>query len=246
MDLSGTQPMTWSERDSQNFIERGHIHTPARDEIERTILEMLPARADESFTAVELGVGSGWLSEAILRSFPGSRIIGFDGSQTMLREAAKRLQQFAGRVDLCGFQLEDVSWLSELTRPVRCIMSVLMIHHLGGPEKKSLYRELYTCLEPGGAVLIADLVAPRSEQERRYMATEWDREVKRQSLEFTGNLDTYNRFVEEHSNWYEYPDPADMPSTIPEHLEWLEEAGFAESSVFWMRAGHAIYGGYKG
>jgi tRNA (cmo5U34)-methyltransferase len=37
----------------------------------------------------------------------------------------------------------------------------------------------------------------------------------------------------------------DMPSTVSEHIEWLTEAGFAGVDVFWLRAGHAVYGGYK-
>jgi hypothetical protein len=47
------------------------------------------------------------------------------------------------------------------------------------------------------------------------------------------------------SNLYDYPDPRDIPSTVPEHLQWLAEAGFGGVNVFWERAGHAIYGGYK-
>jgi tRNA (cmo5U34)-methyltransferase len=37
----------------------------------------------------------------------------------------------------------------------------------------------------------------------------------------------------------------DMPSTLREHLDWLDGAGFADVNVFWERAGHAVYGGYK-
>ncbi|HEX5502285.1 MAG TPA: hypothetical protein VFW96_06655, partial [Thermomicrobiales bacterium] len=66
-----------------------------------------------------------------------------------------------------------------------------------------------------------------------------------QSLAFTGNLDAHRQFVAEHWNWYRHPDPADMPSTVPEHLAWLDEAGFVGADVFWARAGHAVYGAYK-
>ena len=37
----------------------------------------------------------------------------------------------------------------------------------------------------------------------------------------------------------------DMPSAIPEHIDWLTAAGFVGTNVFWERAGHAVYGGYK-
>ncbi len=205
----------------------------------------MPAERDEPFLAVELGVGAGWLSEAILERFPAARVVGLDGSPTMLRETGARLQRFAGRFELRQFRLEDRSWLAEIGDGVRCFVSSLVIHHLDAGDKRALYRHLYEHLQTPGAVLIADLVAPRSELHRRYMAREWDAEVRRQSLAFTGSLDAFRHFVDQHWNWYEHPDPMDMPSSVPEHLSWLEEVGLTGVDAFWVRAGHAIYGGYK-
>lgn len=245
MDSSHNADNAWSEADSRDFIELGRIYTPARDEIRETILDLIPADQDEPFLAVELGVGAGWLSAAILERFPAARVIGLDGSPAMLRETEARLQPFAGRRELRRFRLDDNSWLAGIGTQVRCFVSSLVIHHLDAAGKQALYRDLHAHLAPGGAVLIADLMAPRGERERRYMARRWEAEVRSQSLAFSGSLDAYHRFVEQRLNWYEYPDPMDMPSSAPEHLEWLAAAGFAGVDVFWARAGHAIYGGYK-
>lgn len=238
-DLSG-----WTEAHSRRFIEVGRIHIPRRDEIERAILDLIPAEPDEAFRAVEIGVGGGWLSESILRHFPTARVIGLDRSPTMLEESERRLAPFAGRVELRSFQLEDFSWLDALPERVRCFVSSLVIHHLDGDGKRRLYQALYQRLDPDGAVLIADLVAPRSERQRRFMADGWDAEVKRQSEELAGSLDAYQEFTEEEANWFRHPDPFDKPSSIPEHLDWLTQAGFDGVDVFWARAGHALYGGY--
>ena len=236
--------MAWSEENSAQFIELGRIYTPARDEIQRAILDLIPAERDEPFLAVELGVGAGWLSAAILERFPAARILGLDGSPAMLRETEARLQSFAGRFETRQFQLEDRGWLERISGGVRCFVSSLVIHHLDGEGKRALYRDLHARLVPGGAALIADLVAPRSEWERRYLAWQWDAEVRRQSLAMTGALTAYQQFVDDHWNWYDYPDPMDMPSSLPDHLGWLAEAGFVGGNVFWARAGHAVYGGY--
>jgi len=235
----------WSEADSRHFIEVGRIHTPARAEIGETILDLIPAETDEPFLAVELGVGGGWLSEAILTRFPASRVVGLDGSPTMLRETGARLRPFGDRFEPRPFRLEDRAWLADFAPSARCFVSSLVIHHLDASGKRTLYHDLYARLEPGGAVIIADLVAPRGERERRCLARWWDAEVERQSLTFTGDRAVYQRFVDDHSNWYTYPDPMDRPSAVSEHLAWLAEAGFSEVDVFWLRAGHAIYGGYK-
>jgi hypothetical protein len=46
---------------------------------------------------------------------------------------------------------------------------------------------------------------------------------------------------------YRYPDQdgIDKPSRLLDQLKWLEQAGFADVDVFWMQAGHALFGGQK-
>lgn len=234
--------MSWSEADSRSFIDVGHVVTPSRSEIARTILTLMP---DDPGQVVDLGIGAGWLSQAILERFPRAQVLGLDGSPTMLHEAEERLRPFAGRVELRPFRLEERAWREEMPYGVSAFVSSLVIHHLDGPGKQRLYHDLYRKLGDGGWLLIIDLVAPGSERERTYLAQEWNAVVREQSLDLTGSLDTFERFVAGRDNWYEYPDPVDTPSSVPEHLAWLEDAGFQGVNLFWERAGHAIYGGYR-
>jgi tRNA (cmo5U34)-methyltransferase len=37
----------------------------------------------------------------------------------------------------------------------------------------------------------------------------------------------------------------DKPSGVFEQLRWLEQASFRAVDIYWMKAGHAIYGGQK-
>jgi trans-aconitate methyltransferase len=235
----------WSEENSRQFVDLGRVFTPARQEICETLLGLIPAAHDEPFLAVELGVGEGWLCEAILERFPGARVVGLDGSATMLRLAAERLQRFAGRFELRPFRLEETTWRSRLDDEVRCIVSSLVVHHLDAAGKRALYRDLYDRLAAGGALLLADVVAPAGECERRHVAHSYDAVVHQQSLDMTGNLEAYQQFQSTHWNLFAYPDPMDMPSTVAEHLTWLTDAHFTDVSVFWLHAGHAVYGGYK-
>lgn len=245
MDTFSDTGNAWSEADSRRFIDLGRVFTPARDEIGETILDLIPARRDETFLAVELGVGAGWLSEAILERFSRAQVLGLDGSPAMLRETESRLRRFAGRFELRRFTLEDTAWRAALGAEVRCVVSSLVVHHLDAAGKQALYHDLYAQLEAGGALLIADLVAARGDWQRRAMIRWWDAKVQRQSLAITGSLDAYETFKHEQWNWFESPDPMDRPSTLPDHLVWLAAAGFCATDVFWARAGHAVYGGYK-
>jgi SAM-dependent methyltransferase len=236
---------TWQESNSLSFLQVGHILTPEREEIENALLSLIPAQPDEPFLAVEIGTGGGWLSAALLRQFPAARVIGLDGSETMLRHAGRELAPFAGRAELRYFRLEDDSWLAALHDEVRCFLSSLVVHHLDGPGKRSLFAHLYRRLQRGGAVLLADIIEPAGEVERLYLADAWDDAVRKQSLAETGDLRIFERFVKTQWNLYRYPDPVDRPSTLLEQLRWLEEAGFTAVSAFWLKAGHAVFGGYK-
>lgn len=235
----------WSESASEEFLDVGRMLIPARDEIEQVFLGLISAEPDVSFTAVDIGCGGGWLSAAVLRSFPNARVIGLDGSDAMLRQAGETLAPYIGRFELRRFQLEEEGWLASLGTTVDCFVSSLVIHHLDGPGKQRLFRQLHGALEPRGALLIADLLQPTSEIERRYMARSWEAEVRRQSLEIGGDLRAYQYFVDSEWNYYDYPDPFDKPSPLPDQLDWLRGAGFIGVDAFWVKAGHAVYGGYR-
>ena len=63
-----------------------------------------------------------------------------------------------------------------------------------------------------------------------------------------GNLDGFAYFEREQWNMYHTNpvDDIDKPSTLFDQLGWLRAAGFAVVDVVWMRAGHAIFAGWKG
>ena len=92
--------------------------------------------------------------------------------------------------------------------------------------------------------MIIDLVESVNERLKEYFGNLWDKVVKEQTK---GQSDAYKFFKEEEWNYYQWeePDEEDIPSRLFEQLKWLEQAGFSEVDCFWLRAGHAIFGGYK-
>jgi tRNA (cmo5U34)-methyltransferase len=238
-------PGAWGEDESKIFVELGRAMVPGREEIERTLLDLIPAEPDEPFVGVEIGIGAGWLSAAVLREFSKARIVGLDGSPEMLRTAAERLGHYGDRAELRRFRLEEPSWMDGMPQAVRVFLSSLVFHHLDGSGKRDLFVQLFDRLGPGGALLFADLMEPRTERARRYFATAWEEEIRRRSEEIHGDARAHEFFVRERWNIYDHPDPVDKPSTLPEQLRWMEEAGFEGVDVFWARAGHALLGGYR-
>lgn len=241
-----TPPPRWSETESEAFLSLGAIFTPWRDVMAEVLCDLIPAGPGDEFVVVDIGAGSGWLSKALLEAFPRAHVIALDGSAAMLEHARQLLAPFGERAEVRPFELESPSWLQELTGPVRCFLSCLVIHHLEDGAKRELLRALHRHLEPGGAVLIADIVRPSSEWGRRHAARAWDQDARRRSVELTGALAAYETLARDRWNWFEHPDdPMDKPATLLDQLQWLVEAGFTGVDVFWARAGHAIFGGFR-
>jgi tRNA (cmo5U34)-methyltransferase len=235
----------WEESASQLFIDFGEAFTPSRAEQAEMMVSLVPASGDEEFVAVDLACGAGWLSGAMLRRFQSCRVIALDGSPAMLEEARTNLQPWAQRAEFRQFDLKGPAWLAELGEQVRCFVSSLAIHHLDDSEKQALFGGLAERLPPGGALLIADLVEPVNERVRQAYARAWDAAVREQSHRRRGDLGDFEEFRSQEWNLYEFPDPDfDTPSNLSEQLKWLREAGFREVDCFWLRAGHAIYGGF--
>ncbi len=237
-------PGAWGEDESKIFVEFGQAMVPGREEIERTLLDLIPAKPDEPFLGVEIGTGTGWLSAAVLREFSKARILGFDGSPEMLRIAGELLgHYYEDRAELRRFRLEEPSWTDGLPA-VRVFLSSLVLHHLDGTGKRELFVRLLDRLEPGGALLFADVMEPRTEHARSHFAAAWEEEIRRRSVQIHGDKRAHEFFVRARWNIYNHPNPLDKPSTLPEQLRWMEEAGFKGVDVFWARAGHALLGGY--
>ncbi|MEX2426170.1 MAG: class I SAM-dependent methyltransferase, partial [Thermomicrobiaceae bacterium] len=236
---------SWAEQDSQKFIELSELVVPSRDEQARLICDLIPADPGEHFMGLDIACGEGKLSRAILERYPDAQMTLLDGSEAMLTQAAENLGEYAYQIDLRPFDLFESDWLAELPKRFRCIVSSLAIHHLNENGKRELYGNLFEHLVPGGALLVADLVHPPNELVGEAWANEWDRDVREQSLARTGSLLAFDQF-QDGWNHYRTPDyEFDKPSRLFDQLSWLQEIGFVGVDCFWLRAGHAVFGGYR-
>ena len=234
----------WDEDSSHQFLDLGRFFVPDREEQIATIAAMIPDPGDGLL--VDLCCGEGLVSRALLERFPRARVVAMDLSPAMLEQARATCAAFADRFETRPFDLADDAW-REFSEPVRGFVSSLAIHHLDGEGKRRLYRDLAAALAPGGAVIVADLVQPATPAAQALAAKAWDEAVRRRSLELAGSLEPYEKFLGMRWNlWAESePDPIDHPSPLLDQLRWLEEAGLAGVDVFWMKAGHAVFGGVR-
>ena len=239
----------WNEDNSTTFLDLGELFVPGRTEQTQALLQLIPARPDEAFTIVELAAGGGILAEAILQHFPACHYVALDGSATMRTQMAQRLAAYRERLTILPFLLEEQGWRNALPSPLRCVVSSLCVHHLDDEEKGVLFRNMFTRIEPGGALLLADVIRPATAQIAALFAQQYDDIVRAQSMAIRGDLSGFEQFQKEEWNYflYDYNDPHsyDKPSLLSDQLRWLQEIGYTHVDCFWMQAGHAVYGGYR-
>ena len=100
---------------------------------------------------LDLGAGTGALAEAVLSVDDAVTVELLDVDPEMLAQARERLSSYAGRA-----RFSEISFLSPLP-PCDGAAASLSLHHIPTMEaKRTLYRNVYEALVPGGAFVNAD------------------------------------------------------------------------------------------
>ena len=235
----------WGEEDSAVYRALAEVAVPRREEQLATLLCLLPFGERDAFRIVDLGCGEGVLEHAALTAFPNATTLALDGSDSMREHAVELLRPFGGRVDVRPFALESDEWLGELDG-VDCVVSSLVVHHLPDDGKQELFREAFSRLSDGGALMLIDCVQPMRTEGVGLFADTYDSISRQQSMDRTGSPSLFDRFVEEKWNIFRNPEPSEMLAPLSHQLVWLADAGFEGVDCFWLQAGYAVYGGYKG
>jgi tRNA (cmo5U34)-methyltransferase len=235
----------WSEDTSQHFIDYGAYFVPEREVQIDTIASVIPAPGGPVHM-VELCSGEGLLAEALAARFPSAIVHAYDGSEAMLASTAAKLAAHGSGHTTHKFEIAETGW-RRFDWPLHAVVSSLAIHHLDGPGKAQLSKDIAAALAPGGVFVICDLVEAQTPEAQALWVRHWDEGVRERSLTLDGNEKMLDFFREDGWNYYMDPDadPVDMPSPLLDQLIWLKEAGLETVDVHWLKAGHAIFSGRK-
>jgi ArsR family transcriptional regulator len=151
----------------QFFASSGGRWDRLRDELfgSRFHLAALAALVDPDWTVGDLGCGTGQVSAALAPFV--ARVIGVDGSISMLQAARKRLSGF-DNVELRRGDLEALP-VGDASLDAATLM--LVLHHVAEPVKA--LREVARALRPGGRAVVVDMMPHDREQYRRRMGHVW-------------------------------------------------------------------------
>jgi len=237
------------DQETATWLKLAESVIPAYGEQIATLVRLIPARPIDAFTVVELGVGDGKLARAVLDAFPQCHYVALESSEALRAHAQSALATYGERFALRAFELAEPSWRRALPNPLRCVLASLCLHELSDDGKRTLFADLSLRIQPEGALLIADLVRPRTPRIAQLYAAQYEASVREQSQARHGDLRDFETFRTKGWNYFARPTNAapsvPAPSPLAEQLRWLEEAGLTSVDCFWLRAGHAVYGGYK-
>jgi trans-aconitate 2-methyltransferase len=110
----------------------------------REVLARLPLEGDE--VVLDAGCGSGRATRLLVDRLPDGRVIGVDGSESMVAEARETLAVYGDRITLIHSDLLAL----ELPKPVDAIFSNATFHWIA--DHDLLFRRLHAALKAGGSL----------------------------------------------------------------------------------------------
>lgn len=220
---------------SRAFSEHAAEYTAARrrlvpvyDEFYGAAVDVVALLGTDGVHRVlDLGAGTGLLSERVVGAFGHARVELLDASEPMLREAQERLGAAVGAVhvaDMAG-ALPD--------GPFDAVVSALAIHHLEHADKRTLMARVHDALRPGGVFVNAEQVsAPTPELTEIYEAR-WADECRalgatERELAATRERMRHDRCID-----------------VEPQLQWLREAGFNPADCVYKHWRFAVMAGLK-
>jgi SAM-dependent methyltransferase len=186
---------------------------PRRTEGEAALLTLV---SREARRILDLGTGDGRLLALLRIDRPSSRGVALDFSPTMLKAARDRFRDQAN-VEVIDHNLDEPL---PAVGDFDAIVSSFAIHHCTDERKKSLYREIYERLSPGGVFCNLEHVTPASEE-------------------------LHAQFLRELGITAADEDPSNKLAPVDRQLAWLREIGFEDVQCHWRWLELALLAGRR-
>jgi tRNA (cmo5U34)-methyltransferase len=200
---------------AKSYDRQRTIVIPNLDQLYNIITDL----ADSNILApriLDLGAGTGLLTENIFNKYSRGYFTLIDISEEMLDIARKRFKDNLNFKYILGDYLK-----ADFEDSFDIIVSSLSIHHLEDNDKRIIYSKVYELLNDDGIFLNADQVlAPSSENEYIYQKN-WLEKIETGTL----NQDEKDVIIDRMKH--------DKPATLENNINWLKNSGFTNIDVFY-------------
>jgi ubiquinone/menaquinone biosynthesis C-methylase UbiE len=212
-------------------------YNPTRPEQLDILLSIIEAEVAPGKPILDVGFGSGRVSERILERIPGSIIVGIDSSDAMMGLANDRLGQYAGRYTLLKDDLTRWDTLPQLAGRFPIAFSVQTLHNLEPEDNRRALQAIHQTLEPGGLFLLMDRIRPDAAGLYSAYKALW----RRLERLYDARIEPGETLEE---NYAKLAERGDLPVTLEQNLSWLRDIGF-EAACLHLHANRALIAARK-
>lgn len=176
---------------------------------------------------LDLGAGTGILTELLYKQHPQSNITLLDLSTDMLNVAKTKFNN-------TKFKYITADYLEyDFTENYDIIVSSLSIHHLTDEEKKTLYAKIYETLNPQGIFINADQVRGSTEHTEKIYKNQDETHLSKQNIPEKEKQTLRNRRK------------LDKPATLHDTIKWYEEIGYKNVDIYYKYYRYFVIAGEK-
>lgn len=225
---------------------------------------LLPFRFCDELNILELGTGTGVLTEILLNHYQNANVCTVEGAQKMLEKAKikKFFKENCERIQVVHADYSTPSWKVGFDLPFGLIITFDSLHHLTHERKKELYREIYGLLQEEGIFVISDHVTSKGQFFEDQQFVLWLEEIY-DNLKKVGKGTDISQALESISHW-SYDNiqqlsldslresftknlerEGDNPMPIMDHVEVMRDIGFVNVTVEYRFANYAIISANK-
>ncbi|MCF6154558.1 MAG: class I SAM-dependent methyltransferase [Candidatus Brocadia sp.] len=216
---------------------------PNRFKMASIVCEVLPFDRAEKLSILDLGVGTGYLSQKIIETFPHAKIVAVDAAERMIDKAKLRLKDRLGQVTFQISTFQEVPDKINTISGLDAVVSSFAIHHLYREEKLRLFHYIHSILKPYGWFVNCDVFKTADavlEARFRRLHYQGIQERTRKIRHQEKTLDQISSELAEKEK-----KDGDHLLFLMDDLQLLAESGFRTAECFWKEYREAVYGGIK-
>jgi len=198
---------------------------------------------------LDLGCGTGAVTQRIVEKFPQARVVAVDYDPVTRRLGEVALARYARRITWVDADLRSPDWTRAIPAGrYDAVLSSTALHWLRAPELARLYRDLARILRPGGLFLNADSIAfdPRSRRlraaGRKVLAAVQAQRIRRGRGEgwtnwwsAVGRVPALAEEMRLHRQRFPREHRGTPTPDLPGHVRRLRAAGFREVELVYSR-----------
>ena len=200
---------------------------PHYNQMVEALVSVIPFSKENGFSAIDLGCGTGTISQSVKNEFPNITITCVDISANMLEIARNKI---GGNITCIQADFNSFVFLQKYD----LIISSLALHHLeNDDEKLEFYKKIYSSINRGGVFINIDVVLGNDDFIQEQYMKKW-----REFLEEKLSSEETEKCM---SDYY----AEDRPTKLITHLDMLRECGFTNIDVIYKIFNFAVYAAMK-